>query len=472
MKKFINKVGIIILISTTFSSCVNETWDDPVFDNCVEPGVVKTKEVADVYTLAGTAGTTTVFHHYIDPTDVTLGEVPEYIEAYVISSDEGGNFFKSMYLQPIDGSKGFNVSVDAYNLYSKDFEPGKKVFVKLNGLAYANPTGFARGLILGAPPTEIYAVDRIPTSEYLKFLIPSCKVVNEDDIVKHITLTEAKADTYLNNLVEIDGVQFQSDCGTYDPNRDDESDASINITDNGTNTLTIRTSRYAKFAGKEIPTGRGKIRGVLTKYGTGNAGSTYQIILRSDRDVQFTGTRVDYTLPKIGTAIQYLPTLNENFESYATTTSGASFPKYVNDAYIGSRFWDVKSFSSNKYIQMTSFGASCATSYFSVPVAFTPGSKLSFKTIDGYYKGDVLKVYYTTNYVPGTNTIDQATLVDITSSFNISKGNTTGYASSFTNSGEFVIPASLTGNGFFVFEYSGDSVNTTTIQIDDIKVTP
>jgi hypothetical protein len=69
--------------------------------------------------------------------------------------------------------------------------------------------------------------------------------------------------------------------------------------------------------------------------------------------------------------------------------------------------------------------------------------------------------------------MSQATLVDITSSFTIATGTTSGYANNFTNSGDYVIPASLTGNGYFIFEYSGNGVGnvlTTTMQLDDIKV--
>ena len=119
---------------------------------------------------------------------------------------------------------------------------------------------------------------------------------------------------------------------------------------------------------------------------------------------------------------------------------------------------------------MASFGSGGSNkTYLAMPVAFTPGKKFSFKTKDGYYLGPVLKVYYSTNFVPGGD-IGKATLVDITSNFKISSKTLVGYATNFTNSGEYVIPANLTGNGFFLFEYSGTSTVTTTIQIDDIIV--
>lgn len=434
------------------SSCVNDTFDTPVQDSCVSPGLTKTKDIANIYAIA--TNTTAIY---------TADDV---IEAYVVSSDEGGNFYKSMYFQAVDGSRGFNLSADEVNAYLKYLQPGKKVFLKLKGLAYANPTSFGRGLIFGAPPTEIFAVDRLGASVYKNHLIPSCDVVSEDAIVNKITMAQAFTDTYLNTLVELDDVQFTDEAagGTYDSNLADDFDSSIFVT-NGTSSLTIRTSRFANFAGSKVPSGRGKIRGVLTRYN-----STYQIILRTERDVKMTNPRVDYNAPIGGTAIQYLPTLTENFESYAITSNGAVFPKYVNDAFVGSRYWDVKQFSNNKYIQMTSFNSGGSNkTYLAIPIAFTPGNKLSFKSKDGYYNGLVLKVYYSKDYVPNGD-ISKATLVNITSSFTIASGSTSNYATNFTNSGNYVIPTTLTGNGFFIFEYSGTSAITSTIQLDDILV--
>jgi hypothetical protein len=109
--------------------------------------------------------------------------------------------------------------------------------------------------------------------------------------------------------------------------------------------------------------------------------------------------------------------------------------------------------------------------YLAMPIAFTPGKKLSFKTKDGFYNGEVLKVYYSTDYVPGGD-YSKATLVDITSSFTIAEDTESGYASSFTNSGSYTIPTNLTGNGFFIFEYNtaGRAQVTSTMQIDDITV--
>lgn len=458
MKNNIKNIVAFIVSIGLFSSCVNDSLKTPTQDSCPTSGLTKTKEVANIYTIAK------------NPTIVAPSTVPntpiytadDIIEAYVISSDEGGNFYKSMCFQSLNGSKGFSLSIDEGNVYTKNFEPGKKVFLKLKGLAYANPnSSSARGLIFGAAPTAIYAVDRLAVSELKNFLIPSCELVNEDAIVHKITLAQAASDTYLNTLVEIDDVQFKLDCTPYS---ELDYDTSLKIT-NGTKTLDLRTSRYANFAGYQVPSGRGTIRGVLTKYG-----STYQMIIRTQRDVKLTNPRVQtVSLPKVGTNLQYLGTSTENFESYAVTTTGANFPKYINDAAIGPKYWDVATFSSNKYIKASGYNSGCTKVYFIVPVDFTAANGLSFKTEDGYNDGDPLKVYYSTDYIPGGN-VSQATLVDITNKFKISTGNTSSYAPAFISSGTYLIPASLTGKGYFIFEYDGTTGITTTMQLDDIVI--
>lgn len=447
MKNNFKYSGFFFVLFWMFSACVNDTFDVPIQDNCVDPALTKTKEVSEIYDLA---------------TSLTaIYTADDIVEGYIISSEEGGNFFKNMYIQPLDGSKGFSLSVDEGNTYTKYFQPGKKVFLKLKGLAFATPSSNAKGLIFGAPPTDDFAVDRLPSSTFREFLIPSCETVNEEEIVHKISLSEAASDTYLNTLIEIDDVQFKTDCATYSKV---DYDTSLKIT-NGLGTLDVRTSRYANFAGFTVPSGRGKIRGVLTKYGL-----TYQLVLRTLRDVQLTNPRVQTILaPKGGINLQYLGAFTENFESYAVTTSGAILPKYINDAAIGSKFWDVVSFSSNKYLQMSAFNSGCSKSYFIIPVDFTTAKEILFKSKDGYNDGNPLRVYYSTNYIPESS-IEQATLIDITNKFKISTGNLDKYGSEFINSGVYSIPITVTGNGFFIFEYDGTSGISTTIQLDDIVV--
>lgn len=403
--------------------------------------------------------------------------VEDIIEAYVTSSDEGGNFYKSLSLVSVDGTRGFTIPVDAYNLYTK-FEPGRKVFIYMDSLYYTFDSQIASTEIgslynnntIDNPNDD--AIGRISGVTYENIIKRSCSKIDEDDLVNNMTITAAKNNQNINKLIEFNNVQFtDASLGKkyYDPSLNSFGGATNHeITDEFGNKIIVRISEFATFAGGSIPEGSGKIRGVLTKYN-----SDFQFMVRTLNDIDLEEPRmeIDFFPPIVGSSINYVSTLNEPFTSYNTNVQ--NFPAYVNDAATGSRYWQVRSFSGNKYIQMSSFGGTpeANRSLFIIPVNMTAANTFSFKTKAGFNNGAVLKVYYSTNYTIGSQ-ITTATLVDITSNFAIDNGPSSGYSTNFLNSGVYNIPASITGNGVFIFEYVGNGNGgvTTTMQIDDIVI--
>jgi hypothetical protein len=244
----------------------------------------------------------------------------DIIEAYVTSSDEGGNFYKSISLVSLDNQKGFSIPVDQYNLYTQ-YAPGQKVYVKLKGLFYQSRTGSAtRGLQIGANFEN--NVGRIPSISYKNSIVRACEdSVDEDAIVKHLSINQAKNDNYLNQLIEFDAVQFtEASIGnTY-------FSAAMNpvatwtatnhlIEDAAGNTIIVRISEFATFATKAVASGSGKIRGVLTKYN-----SDYQFMVRTEGDIQLTEDRlVDEPVnPEEPTAPTNLLFGGSDFENWTT----------------------------------------------------------------------------------------------------------------------------------------------------------
>ena len=82
--------------------------------------------------------------------------------------------------------------------------------------------------------------------------------------------------------------------------------------------IIVRVSEFANFAGNQIPSGNGKIRGVLTKYN-----SDYQFMIRTINDVNLPNDRLDLDFfpPIVGTSIVYNSTLNEPFTSYTVNST-------------------------------------------------------------------------------------------------------------------------------------------------------
>lgn len=456
-------IAVTTFIATSVVGCNNnDDYNIPSsVSECIEPQITANKPVADVV-----AATTTAVRQYTEN---------DIIEAYVTSSDERGNFFKIVSLQtlPTDGTAptGFSVAIDANTLFGQGFYPGRKVFVKLKDLFYAKVAGSA---IFGAEyhstPTAPATVGRISELTFKNSIVPSCSEVSEEQLVRPLSIAQALNDRNINTLIELQNVQFSDSFigGTYYDENDLDNTAggaSNRLLTDGTGSIIFRTSSFANFSGNTISGKRGTVRGVLTKFG-----SDYQFVARYESDIRLTQDRVDSAPPIAGTAITF-GLYNETFESYSV--NNRTFPNAINDPAIGSRFWEVKSFNNNKYIQMTSFGGVAETnrSLFIIPVDMTAASNLSFATEAGYDNGPVLKVYYSQDYVAGGD-ITAANLVDITSSFSIPAGPSNAYATGFTPSGVYSIPTALTGNGFFIFEYRGKGSGgpTTTMQIDNIVV--
>ena len=457
MKKILLKSGLLLSLAIGFvTGCASDDHYTTPEDDLVTYELPVTRTVASVNSAA--TGT---------PVQFTTDDV---IEAYVTSSDAQGTFYKSISFQtiPTDGSNpiGFSVPVNATTLFGEGFTPGRKVYIQLNGLYAAKVYG---SLMIGALFEG--SIGRISEFEYQNHLFPSATIVPESDMVRTLTMAQAYTDANQNTLVELDNVQFSDGSLNrtyYDVDSGGGATNHMLASAAGGTERIIRFSSFAPFTGKLVPTGSGKIRGVLTKYS-----SDFQFIVRYESDIKLTQPRFDTNPPVGGTALVYSGTLNEPFTSASYALNSSVFPKYINDPVVGSRVWQIKTFGGNKYIQMSSFGGTPEVNKtaFIVPVDFTAANTFSFKTLSGYDNGSCLKVYYSTNYVPLGN-LNDATLVDITSNFNIPNGPAAAYAASFTNSGNWAIPASLTGNGFFIFVYEGNGNGgvTTTMELDDIVI--
>lgn len=450
---FFKPAVLSLATALLLTGCVNSDDYSVPANACTEPGLTANKTVASLNSSATTS--------------VTQYTTDDVIEAYVVSSDERGNIFKTVYLQtlPADGTPvGFSLAIDKTSLFSVNFYPGRKVYVKLKDLYYGKVNS---SLAIGA----LYegTVGRIAEYDYQNYIKPSCSEVSEETLVRTMTLSQALNDSNLNTLIELDGVQFDDSFvgGTYYDENDTANTAggSTNraLTDFSGNAVQFRTSSYANFSGDIIPGNSGKVRGILTKYGT-----TYQFLARSADDIKLTEARVDAAPPIVGTSLNLTGPYSENFESYAVNNT--VFPTAINDAIIGASYWNVRSFSGNKYLFFSSYNNASSSNrvVFIVPKSAT-ATTLQFKTLAGYSNGDPLKVYYSADYVPGGD-VNSATLQDITSNFTISVGPANSYATTFTDSGVYTFTAGE--QGFFIFEYIGSDANgiTTNMELDNIVV--
>jgi len=450
-------VGILSIVS----SCVkNDDWETPPI-SCTNKFGEPTMTMAAFAAQAPASGT------YLVTTD-------QVFDGYVVSSDEQGNFYKTISFQdkPSNPTIGLQIEVDKASNFA-EYPAGSHIRINAKGLRL----GLDRGAVKIGSVDPNFAIGRIPSALVGRYMSGVCNGNGAMDIQTLIptqlaNLADAKQDSRINTLVSVPDSQFaisevfpvQKKFIDYDA-AGQGLDTDRNIEDKFGNTTIIRNSGFFKSGGELLPKGNGTVTFVVSRYNT-----SWQMLIRSVSDIKFTGNRVDSTPPKGGTAITYSGSFLENFESYSLTPTNLEvYPKYVNDPVLGNRYWQLKTFSSNKYIQLgANSGSGSYLTYFIVPIDFTAANTFKFDVNVGFYNGNALKVYTTTNYTP-LGDITNATLTDITSAFTIPTTPTTGYGT-LAPAGTYNIPAALTGNGFVVFEYSGASTGvTTTLQLDNIQ---
>lgn len=393
------------------------------------------------------------------------GDTENVFEGYVISSDETGNFYKTISIQndTVSPTRGIQIELNQTNLFN-NFPLGSKVRVLLNGINGGIVNSVYK--VGGTYGDGVGQLDEYLIPEHVK---RACEDLQKITPVTYTDISDLTQTENLNTLIKLEGVQFiTSELGLAYTSGDAATNRTI-IDPDG-NEITLRTSSFANFAADILPEGSGSITAVLSKYN-----SEWQMFIRDTNDVVFDQERFDDGYSENGGPIggsdtTYQACINEGFSDYDTYDT--EFPQYINDATSGLKYWEVRSFDGNSYIQLSAHNSTDTSNeaYFIVPVDFSNADTFSFKTKDGYNNGDPLTVFYSTDYTLGGD-ISAATLNDITSSFTISTGNTDGYGTSFVASGDYDL-SSISGEGVIVFKYTGaGSGITTTMQIDDISVT-
>lgn len=450
---------LAVLGLLTINSCVkDDDWSLPPVADCADAWTTDLT-IDELFDMVNNAGQIIGF------------DEERVIEGYVISSDSTGNFFKTVSIQNslTNPTRGLQIEMDRSNLFN-NFPLGSKIKVNLKDLH----VGYDRGMLkIGDLFENNTRVGRMAEAKIDGHVKQTCDSREFATPVQFNGIQELLNSGVFNTLVTINNVQFDdSELGNTYADAVGQQTVNRKLIDQNGKTLILRNSGFATFAGELLPEGSGSITVVLSGYDANNNGtvspSEYQLFIRDTNDVQFNNPRFGEGGGG-GGSYDYFACLNETFESYAADNE--NFSKYENLAATGGRKWRVAEFGNNKYIQISAYNSSGAvTTYFVVPVNFSTADTFSFKTNDGYSNGNPLKIYYSTNYTPGGN-INSATLVNITSSFTISTGHTNGYGSGFVDSGDYSL-SSLSGNGVIIFAYEGSGTGiTTTIQIDDIKIT-
>lgn len=208
----------------------------------------------------------TTFEYVKNKAGFGIQEISEdlILEAYVISSDEFGSFYKTLIVQDAyeNPSCGFRIAIDLQYYYAK-FPIGRKVFLKLKGLAIAYHRGNIEiGKVSGA------ALTRIPNSEISKHIIRTCE--QEVVVPKNITKGEW-SDSDFNQMISVENTQFQqmSNGATFGNSENTNTVQHLLEVFTGScefaSEFNLQISGFSSFKNNELPLGNGTIQGILQK---------------------------------------------------------------------------------------------------------------------------------------------------------------------------------------------------------------
>lgn len=199
------------------------------------------------------------------------------IFGYVVSDDREGNFYKELVIQdkPENPTVGVVIKIDDANLGAR-YNIGRKIYVKLKGLALSKPySAFEIGIKGTGNRT-----DRISANDYISKIDRSSEIV--DIIPTTLTIGEL-TENQINTLVKIENLQSETK-GLQYAYPEDNSYITRTMTSCETfEKIDISTSKFVSFKEYYIPDNKGSITAILDEF-AGN----YQLILRNTNDINFT----------------------------------------------------------------------------------------------------------------------------------------------------------------------------------------
>ena len=365
--------SLIFCLTGFFSSC-EKKWDEPEFIipefSVARKDFVQTISEIKAKHVNGAA-----------PDSIIPAEKKEiFIEGYVVSSDEGGNFFKSLVIQ--DKTGGIEMRLDKTGLYT-EYPVGQKVFIDCRGLVIGDYNNYAQlGVVYEGGVGRLHQL-LIPKHIH-KHGLPNMKEMYEflgDGYQgqKPIKITSAgEIAANVGKLVMIPDCRFEA-ASIGAPLAYNDISYTSHTVHFGNASIVLRTSSYTKF--RNSVTCQDKpftLVGIISVYG-----STYQFTVRVAEDVDYSNSGAPQPLTSF------------TFDQNSLTAGGWR----VNNNESTTKWYFVE---SGRYMfhQPVSDANTCDDWLISPPINMDDRSgvsmfldhRISFAGLQDYYK-----VYYSVN---------------------------------------------------------------------------
>ena len=287
--KNIKYLLMLVLACSLITGCMDDDWDTPNAEALNK--AYGNQEIAETNVI--TIGSLKEqYESVINASTNSYEQITEdvQIKGRVVGNDIGGNIYNEVSID--DGTGAILICISQGGLFSY-LPVGQEIVVDLKGLYIG---GYGKQAEIGMPYTNakgnsyVSRMSRVLWNKHFKLtgVADASKVVAEEFDVSKL----ADSDYLKNNnakLMTIKNVEFTNADGktTFAPSEEKDAANSVNrgLTQDGkklsTDKIVVRTSTYADFAAKQLPTGKLNITGVFTRYRT-----TWQILIRDERDIQ------------------------------------------------------------------------------------------------------------------------------------------------------------------------------------------
>ena len=287
--KNIKYLLMLVLACSLFTGCMDDDWDTPNAESLNK--AYGNQEIAETNVI--TIGSLKEkYESVINASTNSYEQITEdvQIKGRVVGNDIGGNIYNEVSID--DGTGAILICISQGGLFSY-LPVGQEIVVDLKGLYIG---GYGKQAEIGMPYTNakgnsyVSRMSRVLWNKHFKLtgVADASKVVAEEfDVSKRTNEDYFTANN--GKLMTIKNVEFTNADGktTFAPSDEKDAANSVNrgLSQNGkpiaTSSIVVRTSSYADFAAKQLPTGKLNITGVFTRYRT-----TWQILIRDERDIQ------------------------------------------------------------------------------------------------------------------------------------------------------------------------------------------
>ena len=449
---------LLYLYLACFLGCI-EPQEISVTDIAIaEPEISETSSITGVISAYKQSELAT---HTFDKDDKTV------ISCYVISSDEAGNFYKTLVVQDLaeNPSNGLEIKIDLRSYYTK-YNFGRKLYINFAGLSMTEVNG---KFIVGYQVRDM--LEAIPTALLDKFIVRSIETV---EIVPQSIDLKDFSGNMINRFIELKDVQFlESDLGkSFASEAYDKFNGERIIEQCNTLAKTyLFTSTYSDFSSYLLPSETFHLLGILSSdYYSGSINLT----LNSPEDLTLTNDQrcdpIRFECEDMAEEGGRKVIFYEDFESLKTTTDiGKIGWKNINVNFGNERFRK-RSRNENSFVQVSAYDSNeyVMDVWLISPEIDLSGLKeayFSFDTRATFEEGSVLTVWFSTDFIDDINESSWHQLRG-----DISIGSRDGSNAVFLNSG--AIPIGCIQEKIHVgFRYLGaDPGVSTTYDLDNVLV--